>query len=145
MIHATLHHAVEHMEKYGSTGKVGDREKTEEALAALEEYVAQHKLYHIGHHIPAYIDMIDETIESFTSFTMEYILRKAKGASKEELDIVKEKIDQVEGVFIFQVEPALAEHIKTAGEIVRAAEQSTRRSRGLMLGSSAAIFSLAIR
>ncbi|MDA3835404.1 MAG: ATP-binding protein [Spirochaetales bacterium] len=144
MIHATLHHAVEHMEKYGSTGKVGDREKTEEALAALEEYVAQHKLYHIGHHIPAYIDMIDETIESFTSFTMEYILRKAKGASKEELDIVKEKIDQVEGVFIFQVEPALAEHIKTAGEIVRAAEQSTRRSRGLMLGSSAAIFSLAI-
>ena len=144
MIQTKLHQAVNLVEKYVSGGNVSDRERTEEAIVALEEYMAAHRLYHSSHHLPAYIDMIDETIETFTSFTMEYILAKDRGASKEELYVVKAKIDQVVNVFVSQIEPTLREHVESGREVVNAAKQNIKNSRKFILGSSAVIFSIAI-
>ncbi|MBU4186167.1 MAG: response regulator [Proteobacteria bacterium] len=144
MIQTKLHQTAEFMEKYALSGTVSDREKTEEAIAALDEYMTAHRLYHSGHHPQAYSDMIDETIGAFTSFTMEYILTKDKGAREEELDIVRAKIDQTVNVFISQIEPTLREHIKAARNVVTATKQSVIRSRNFILGSSAVIFSLVL-
>lgn len=144
MIQTKLHQTVNLVEKYASSGNVSDRGKTEKAIAALEEYMAAHRLYHSSHHPSAYIDMIDETIETFTSFIMEYILAKDRGASKEELYVVKAKIDQVVNIFVSQIEPTLREHIKSGREIVNATKQDITNSRKFILGSSAVIFSIAL-
>ena len=144
MIQTKLHQTVNLTEKYVSSGNVSDRKKTEEALLALEEYMAEHKLYHSSHHSSAYIDMIDEIIETFTSFIMEYILTKDKDAGEEKLDIVRAKIDQTVNAFISQVEPTLREHILTAREAVKATKQSVTHTRNFILGSSAVIFSIAL-
>ena len=144
MIQTKLHQTVSLVEKYASTGDVIDREKTEKALVTLGEYIVAHRLYHSGHHLSAYLEKMDEIIETVTSFIMEYILAKDKGASKEELYIIKTKIDQMVNVFISEVEPTIIEHIKSGGEVVNTIKQNISYSRTFILGSTVVIFSLAL-
>lgn len=143
-IEATLYHCEKHTEKYGLTGNIEDKKMAEDMLADLEEHVAAHKLYHTGHADPKVINIIDEGVETFTSFVTEYILLKDQGGSKEQLDIVGVKMHQATHNFISSAKPYMDNHLKDAIKTIETAKQQTIQTRKLILASSATVLILAV-
>jgi PAS domain S-box-containing protein len=143
-IEATLYHCEYHTVKYGLTGNIEHKKMAEDMLADLEEHVATHRLYHAGLDDPKVIHIIDEEVETFTSFIAEYILLKDKGGSKEQLDIVGVKIHQAIHNFISSVGPYGRQHLEDAEETIKTVKQQTVQTRKLILVSNAIVLTLAV-
>ncbi|OEU82283.1 MAG: hypothetical protein BA865_11220 [Desulfobacterales bacterium S5133MH4] len=143
-IEATLYHCEKHTEKYGLTGNIEDKKMAEDMLVDLEEHVAAHKLYHTGHADPKVINMIDEGVETFTSFVTEYILLKDQGGSKEQLDIVGVKMHQATHNFISSAKPYMDNHLKDAIKTIETAKQGAAQARKLIFGLSVIVLTLAV-
>ena len=75
-IKAELSYCEKHAHQYGLTGNLEDKKTAKDSLAALEEHVAAHRLYHSGSDDPKVIQIIDERVETFINFVTEYILLK---------------------------------------------------------------------
>jgi hypothetical protein len=79
---ATLYHCEKYTEKYGLTGNIEHKKMAEDMLADLEEHVAAHSLYHAGLDDPKVIHIIDEGVETFTSFITERTASSMKPMSR---------------------------------------------------------------
>ncbi|MEA3505516.1 MAG: PAS domain S-box protein, partial [Bacteroidota bacterium] len=100
--------------EYSVTLNLEDREKTYIALRKLREQALKHRAYHYDSDSPEFLNKIDVIISAYKNNILEYLLLIENGANRDELDVVKEKIDSEIVKFSILVSPYFMQGINTS-------------------------------
>ncbi len=122
-----LYHVVYMAEKYAISRENQDRDKIEELIANLDLHVAMHIIYHRHTHDKGAGVDINDFMHRFLSFISEYILLVEKNASRQELHVVRMKIDQAMEKFVSNITPVIDGELKASAEILNDAKVKNRR------------------
>lgn len=110
-INAELHHTLKLAEMYISTADIEFKEKAVSSLHILGKYTAAYKAYYADDADQTSLETLANKIESLIKYINQYITLKEKAAGKEELDIIKVKMDKAIYEFSAFIQPFIDKDI----------------------------------
>ncbi|MCD4693324.1 MAG: HAMP domain-containing histidine kinase [Calditrichales bacterium] len=110
-INAELHHTLKLAEMYISTSDIEFKEKAVSSLHILGKYTTAYKAYYTDDTDQTSLETLVNKIESLIKYINQYITLKEKAAGKEELDIIKVKMDKAIYEFSSFIKPFIDKDI----------------------------------
>ena len=139
-----IYHSLELLTRYTKSRSLEDKQALEKTVATLSQYQTIHMLYHMHADEENWHHEIDGLMQRFSSFITQYLLLMQKGGGEEELDRIKNKIDEVLDDFATRLNPYIENEFNKGFSILEATKKKNERARHLLIISSLVILIVVI-